>query len=89
MTYTINDIIVENEKDQQRLNYLIEVKGKAGVEYLMNHYFSGGTRPYISNILKYAKIEIPDHVFNGRKLATVEEKQAHLAELRSKLKVKR
>lgn len=89
MPYTINDIIIENEKDQTRLDYLIEIKGKSGIEYLMNHYFSGGTRPYISNILKYAKIEIPDHIFNGRKLATLEERQAHLNELRNKLKVKK
>lgn len=81
--YTFDDIIIENEKDQQALDYIVSVRGKAGVEAIMKRFFSGGTRPYVSNIAKYGKIELPD-TYNKPILG--EDRKAILAELASKLK---
>ena len=81
--YTFNDIIIENERDQQTLDYIVSVRGKAGVESIMKRFFSGGTKPYVSNIAKYGKIEIPD-TFNNPVLG--DERRAILAELAKKLK---
>lgn len=81
--YTFDDIIIENERDQQVLDYIVSVRGKAGVEAIMKRFFSGGTRPYVSNIAKYGKIEIPDN-FNNPVLG--DERRAILAELAKKLK---
>lgn len=58
--YTFDDIIIENERDQQALDYIVSIRGKAGVEAIMKRFFTGGTRPYVSNIAKYGKIELPD-----------------------------
>jgi len=81
--YTFDDIIIENEKDQQALDYIVSIRGKAGVEAIMKRFFSGGTRPYVSNIAKYGKIELPD-TYNKPILG--EDRKAILAELASKLK---
>lgn len=81
--FTISDVIIENERDQQALDYIVSIRGEAGVEAIMNRYFSGGTRPYVSNIAKYGKIELPDK-FNKPILG--DERKAIIAELAKQLK---
>lgn len=86
---SINDVIVENEKDQIIFDYLMEIRGKNGIEYILRKYFNGATKPYISNIVKYGKIEIPDDVFKRGKQLSQEEKQAILDNLKMKLHIKK
>lgn len=83
--YTFNDIIIENEKDQQALDYIVSIRGKAGVEAIMKRFFSGGTRPYVSNIAKYGKIELPD-TFNKPILG--DDRRAIIADLAKLIKRK-
>lgn len=71
--FTINDIIIENEKDQLIFDYLMKIRGKAGIENILAVYFNGATRPYISNIIKYSKIEIPDEILKPKKILSKEE----------------
>ncbi|MEO4090779.1 hypothetical protein ABH307_00640 [Acinetobacter pittii] len=74
---TAKDIIIENEKDKRIYDYLIKIRGEAGINHILKVYFSGGTKPYISNLIKYSKIEIPEDVLNGRVvLDKTETKQA-------------
>ncbi|QXA10018.1 hypothetical protein I6L27_19685 (plasmid) [Acinetobacter pittii] len=81
--YTFDEIIIENERDQQALDYMVSVRGKAGVEAIMKHFFSGGTRPYVSNIAKYGKIELPTE-FN--KPVSSDERRSILDDLKKQLK---
>lgn len=86
---SIDNIIIENEKDQIIFDYLIKIRGKQGIEYILKKYFSGATKPYISNILKYGKIDVPDYVLNQGKLLNKEERQTILEELKQKLYAKK
>lgn len=86
---TINDVIIENEKDQITFDYLMEIRGKSGIEYILKKYFSGSTKPYISNIVKYGKIEIPNDIFKRGKLLNLDERKALLNDLKQKLHIKK
>lgn len=86
---TIDDVIIENEKDQITFDYLMEIRGKSGIEYIFKKHFSGSTKPYISNIVKYGKIEIPSDIFKRGKLLNLEERKALLNDLKQKLHVKK
>lgn len=86
---SVNDVIIENEKDQIIFDYLIQIRGKAGIQFILDKFFSGSTKPYISNILKYGKIEVPDSVLNQNKLLNKEERQLILDDLKQKLHVKK
>lgn len=81
----VKDIIIENERDRQTLDYLISIRGEAGIQYILDKFFNGGTRPYVSNIVKYGKIEIPDDAFRTN-VVSKEEMQERVAELKAMLK---
>lgn len=82
---TVKDIIVDNERDRQTLDYLISIRGEAGIQHILDKFFNGGTRPYVSNIVKYGKIEIPDDAFRTN-VVSKEEMQERVAELKAMLK---
>lgn len=86
---SIDDVIIENEKDQIIFDYLMEIRGKSGIEYILKKYFSGATKPYISNIVKYGKIEIPNYLFSRGKLLNLDERKAILNDLKQKLHIKK
>lgn len=81
----VSDIIVESERDRLTLNYLLEIRGEAGIQHILDKYFNGGTRPYVSNIVKYGKIEIPDDAFRTN-VVSKEEMQERIAGLKAMLK---
>lgn len=80
--YSFKDIIIENDRDQQALDYIVSIRGQAGVEAILKHFFSGSTRPYVSNIAKYGKIELPKEFC---KPVTYNERRAILDDLKKQL----
>lgn len=86
---SIDDVIIENDKDQIIFDYLMEIRGESGIEYILKKYFSGATKPYISNIVKYGKIEIPNDLFSRGKLLNLDERKAILNDLKQKLHIKK
>ncbi|WP_165987862.1 cryptic plasmid protein A [Caballeronia sp. SBC1] len=74
------DIIVESERDQRTLDYLISTCGFARVRGAREK-LPGETRPYVSNLAKFLGVTIPIEV-----LATPQsEARQHITELKERL----
>lgn len=60
---TIADVIIESDRDEKTLVYLIQLLGQQAIVDTISN-FKGGRRYYVSNIAKAHKIEIPAHVYS-------------------------
>lgn len=86
MMLTAKDIIIENEKDKRIYDYLIKIRGEAGINFILKTYFNGGTKPFISNVVKYSKIEIPEDVLKGHDTLSKDDIKQRLDSLKSLIK---
>lgn len=81
---SLDDVIIENDRDRKTLIYLIKVLGKERITQTLSN-FTGGKRFYVSNIAKANKIEVPDHIYHVP--VDQEEVRQILDDLRKKLKI--
>lgn len=86
MMLTAKDIIIENEKDKRIYDYLIKIRGEAGINFILKTYFNGATKPFISNVVKYSKIEIPEDVLKGRETLSKDEIKQRLESVKGLIK---
>lgn len=86
MMLTAKDIIIENEKDKRIYDYLIKIRGEAGINFILKTYFNGGTKPFISNVVKYSKIEIPEDVLKGRETLSKDDIKQRLDSIKGLIK---
>lgn len=76
------DVIIANARDQQGYDYLVKRCGLAAVQ-AATAALAGNRKPYVSNIAKVLKIELP--VFDDEPPATRELAAQHLATIRAML----
>ncbi|MFW1916195.1 hypothetical protein ACG9ZJ_21300 [Acinetobacter sp. ULE_I064] len=80
---SIDDVIIESDRDEKTLIYLIKVLGERRIIETIDA-FKGGKRFYVSNIAKSNKVDVPDHIYHVS--ADREEVKKILAELKAKLR---
>lgn len=79
----IDNIVIESYRDKKTLNYLIKVLGEKKIIETLNS-FKGNKRLYVSNIAKYNRIDIPDHIYH--ETADKESVSKILSDLKKKLR---
>lgn len=79
-----NNVLILTDRDKAEYDYLCQVRGEASVVYASQH-LAGKRKPYVSNIAKWLKVEIPDNLHIGVPVATPEQVQYYLDEIKKLL----
>lgn len=80
---SIDEVIIESDRDEKTLIYLIKVLGEKRIIETINA-FKGGKRFYVSNVAKANKVDVPDHIYHVA--ADRDEVKKILADLKAKLR---
>lgn len=65
-------VIIESDRDRIEFDYILEIRGADWVKYAIDNLI-GKRKPYVSNIAKIAKLDIPQNLVDKRTVLNAEE----------------
>lgn len=71
-------VLILSERDKKEFDYILEVRGVEWVNYAVKNLI-GNRKPYVSNISKIAKLEIPENLPDKEKILSAEEVEQFLS----------
>lgn len=80
--FTNNEnVIILTDRDKAEYEYLCKVRGEKTVIWASQN-LAGKRKPYISNLAKLLKVDIPQNLHIGVEVATAEQAQTYLMEIK-------
>lgn len=78
-------VLILTDRDRIEFDYIMKTRGEEWVKYAMEN-LQGARKPYVSNISKLAKLQIPLNLEDPEKILPPEQALRYIQEIRSMLK---
>lgn len=79
-------VLILSDRDRIEFDYILEVRGADWVHYALSNLI-GNRKPYVSNIAKIAKLEIPQNLVDKQTVLGHEDSIKIIEEIKRKLKI--
>lgn len=78
-------VLILSDRDRIEFDYILEVRGADWVHYAVNNLI-GNRKPFVSNIAKIAKLEIPQNLVDKQAILGQEDSIKFLEKIKEMLK---